>query len=172
MFERFTDNARDVVVRAQQVARDLGQRTIRPTDILLAMAEGTDQMAGDILRTAGLDGPRLREHLRHASDAAVLRTLGIDLDAVRDQVAETFGDGALERAARKPKGHIPFTKPAKKVLELSLRESLARKDGYIGTEHILLALFREGGEAADLLRASGIDRGLVEQGIAERRAAA
>ena len=83
-------------------------------------------------------------------DAEALRSIGIDLRAVRDSVARTFGAHAFDNALRKSgrrrrrRGHIPFTKPAKKVLELALREALAHKDSRIGCEHIMLGILRCG----------------------------
>jgi hypothetical protein len=104
------------------------------------------------------------------SDIAALQSIGIDLDAVRKKIEETFGPGALEpppapsrrrgllRRRRRPLGHTPFTPRAKKVLELSLREALRLKHNYIGTEHILLGLLREGqGLAAKVLTDEGFD---------------
>jgi hypothetical protein len=108
-----------------------------------------------------------------ARDAEALRAIGIDLDAVRAQVEQRFGPGALEvpaesaawrgwlgrrRPAGPPQGHIPFSARAKKVLELSLREATALRHGYIGAEHLLLGLVREGeGLAAKVLHDAGVD---------------
>jgi hypothetical protein len=103
------------------------------------------------------------------SDVAALQSIGIDLDAVRKKIEETFGPGALEPPPTpcrrrgllrrwRPQGHTPFTPRAKKVLELSLREALRLKHNYIGTEHILLGLLRDGeGLAAKVLTDEGFD---------------
>jgi ATP-dependent Clp protease ATP-binding subunit ClpA len=116
MFERFTDQARRVVVLAQEEAQLLGHGYIGTEHILLGLlAEG--------------EGPAFQ----------ALAALEISLDAARGQVAEVIGEGTGE-----PSGHIPFTPRTKKVLELSLREAQRLGDTYIGTEHILLGMAREG----------------------------
>ena len=124
MFERFTDRARNVVVLAQEEARLLKHNYIGTEHILLGLIRESEGIA-----------------------AKALQALGIGLEAVREQVQEIIGTGQLA-----PSGHIPFTPRAKKVLELSLREALQLGDSYIGTEHILLGLIREGeGVAAQVL---------------------
>ena len=130
MFERFSDRARRVVVLAQEEARMLDHNYIGTEHILLGL---------------------IREGEGGAAKA--LESLGISLDAVRQQVEEIIG-----RGQQVPSGHIPFTPRAKKVLELSLRESLQLGHSYIGTEHILLGLIREGdGVAAQVLVRLGAD---------------
>ena len=130
MLERFSDRARRVVVLAQEEARMLNHNYIGTEHILLGLIHEGDGVA-----------------------ARSLESLGISLDAVRQQVEEIIGRG--EQA---PSGHIPFTPRAKKVLELSLREALQLGHGYIGTEHILLGLLREGdGVAAQVLVTLGAD---------------
>ncbi len=124
MFERFTDRARRVVVLAQEEARLLDHGWIGTEHILLGLISEGEGVA-----------------------AKVLQDMGISLEGVREEVRATVGRG--EGA---PVGHIPFTPRAKKVLELGLREALALKHNYIGTEHILLGLLREGqGLAAQVL---------------------
>jgi DNA-binding CsgD family transcriptional regulator len=128
MFERFTDRARRVVVLAQEEARMLNHNYIGTEHILLGLIHEGEGVA-----------------------AQALEGLGIDLGAVRRQVEEIIGQGQSV-----PTGHIPFTPRAKKVLELSLREALQLGDDYIGTEHILLGLVREGeGVAAQVLEKLG-----------------
>jgi ATP-dependent Clp protease ATP-binding subunit ClpA len=117
MFERFTDQARRVVVLAQEEARLLGHGYIGTEHILLGLLAEGDGLA-----------------------AQALASLEIGLDAAREQVAEVIGEGS----GQPPSGHIPFTPRTKKVLELSLREAQRLGDNYIGTEHILLGLAREG----------------------------
>ena len=130
MLERFSDRARRVVVLAQEEARMLDHNYIGTEHILLGLIHEGDGVA-----------------------ARSLESLGISLDAVRQQVEEIIG-----RGQQAPSGHIPFTPRAKKVLELSLREALQLGHGYIGTEHILLGLLREGdGVAAQVLVTLGAD---------------
>jgi ATP-dependent Clp protease ATP-binding subunit ClpA len=184
MFERFTDRARDVVKAAQDEARGLGHRYIGTEHILLALLGESGGLAATVLRDAGVFPEQVRADVLAAvgvrrdslgvADAEALRAIGIDLDAVREKIEESFGEGALEpppafparrrglfRRVQQPPapvaGHIPFTPRAKKVLELSLRESLHLKHKHIGTEHILLGLIREGeGLAAMVLTGAGL----------------
>ncbi|WP_194920497.1 Clp protease N-terminal domain-containing protein [Catenulispora rubra] len=194
MFERFTGEARATVVVAQDSARFLGDRHIGTEHVLLGLVQSATSVAGRVLAGVGVTRERVLadiERIEQArqeperdlveKDAAALRTIGIDLDAVRAAVEESFGPGALEGGAAhrdgslgpwwrrrhgrepqtrntgSPRGHIPFSPRAKKVLELSLREALALKHGYIGTEHILLGLIREGqGLAARILTDEGV----------------
>jgi ATP-dependent Clp protease ATP-binding subunit ClpC len=138
MFERFTDRARRVVVLAQEEARMLNHNYIGTEHILLGLIHEGEGVA-----------------------AKALDSLNINLDAVRSQVEEIIGQG---QAA--PTGHIPFTPRAKKVLELSLREALQLGHNYIGTEHILLGLIREGeGVAAQVLQKLGADLNRVRQTV-------
>ena len=138
MFERFTDRARRVVVLAQDEARMLKHNYIGTEHILLGLIHEGEGVA-----------------------AEALGSLGISLDAVRQQVEEIIGQGQ-----EAPSGHIPFTPRAKKVLELSLRESLQLGHKYIGTEHILLGLIREGdGVAAQVLVRLGADLNRVRHEV-------
>ena len=133
MFERFTDRARRVVVLAQEEAKMLNHNYIGTEHILLGLIHEGEGVA-----------------------AKALESLGISLDAVREQVQDIIGQGQQQ-----PTGHIPFTPRAKKVLELSLREALQLGHNYIGTEHILLALLElenGSGVLADL----GLDKAAVE----------
>jgi ATP-dependent Clp protease ATP-binding subunit ClpC len=138
MFERFTDRARRVVVLAQEEARLLNHSYIGTEHILLGLIHEGEGVA-----------------------AKALESLGISLEAVRNQVEEIIGQGGSS-----PSGHIPFTPRAKKVLELSLREALQLGHNYIGTEHILLGLIREGeGVAAQVLVKLGADLSRVRQQV-------
>ncbi|HEV8681841.1 MAG TPA: ATP-dependent Clp protease ATP-binding subunit [Actinomycetota bacterium] len=138
MFERFTDRARRVVVLAQEEARMLNHNYIGTEHILLGLIHEGEGVA-----------------------AKALESLGISLEAVRSQVEEIIGQGQSA-----PTGHIPFTPRAKKVLELSLREALQLGHNYIGTEHILLGLIREGeGVAAQVLQKLGADLNRVRQQV-------
>jgi ATP-dependent Clp protease ATP-binding subunit ClpA len=163
MFERFTSEARQAVAQAQVEARELRHRHIGTEHLLLALlAQDTSSTA--VLGRYGLTHDSVSDTIRGYTsaddlDADALTTLGIDLDAVRERVEETFGPGALDgRGAESPSGHIPFTPRAKKVLELSLREALAMKSKSITDGHIALGLLREGeGLAMKVLHDRGID---------------
>ena len=138
MFERFTDRARRVVVLAQEEARLLNHNYIGTEHILLGLLNEGEGIA-----------------------AKALESLGINLSGVREQVVEIIGQGQ-----QAPTGHIPFTPRAKKVLELSLREALQLGHNYIGTEHILLGLIREGeGVAAQVLQKLGAELQKVRQTV-------
>src|SRR5256712_4106684 len=138
MFERFTDRARRVVVLAQEEARMLNHNYIGTEHILLGLIHEGEGVA-----------------------AKALESLGISLEGVREQVQELIGQGQ-----QAPSGHIPFTPRGKKVLELSLGEALEVGHNYIGTEHILLGLIREGeGVAAQVLVKLGADLNKVRQQV-------
>jgi ATP-dependent Clp protease ATP-binding subunit ClpC len=140
MFERFTEKARRVVVLAQEEARLLNHNYIGTEHILLGLLRETEGVA-----------------------AEALESLGFTLEAVRERVGQKVG-----RGARRPSGHIPFTPRAKKVLELSLREALQLDHNYIGTEHILLGLIREGeGAAAQIMTDVAGDLGRVRERVEE-----
>ncbi|GII80164.1 Clp protease [Sphaerisporangium rufum] len=165
MFERFHQDARQAVVLAQAEARLLDDEHIGTEHVLLGLLRQPDSVAGRVLVGHGLDHDRVADRIgrlrttgRRADelDAAALESIGIDLDSVREKVEATFGPGALDRAPRARRrrfgGHIPFTKRAKKVLELSLREAVNLRHDHIGTGHILLGMIREGqGLAARVL---------------------
>ena len=166
MFERFTPEAREVVVLAQDEARSLRHDHIGTEHLLLALLR-LDTATTAVLRRHGLDHDEVAKavaaHLGGGDlDAEALRTLGIDLDAVRDVAEATFGPGALDTPGRgrqkESPGHIPFTSRAKKVLELSLREAVAQRSKSIRDGHVALGLLREGqGRAAKVLHDRGVD---------------
>jgi ATP-dependent Clp protease ATP-binding subunit ClpC len=138
MFERFTDRARRVVVLAQEEARLLNHNYIGTEHLLLGLIHEGEGLA-----------------------AKALESLGVTLEGVRSQVEDMIGVGTAT-----PQGHIPFTPRAKKVLELSLREALQLGHNYIGTEHILLGLLREGeGVAAQVLMKIGLDMQKIRQTV-------
>ncbi|WP_188127187.1 ATP-dependent Clp protease ATP-binding subunit [Actinoplanes lobatus] len=140
MFERFTDRARRVVVFAQEEARMLNHNHIGTEHLLLGLTRQREGVA-----------------------AMVLERLGVSLEAVRQQVEEVIGQGQEPSG-----GHIPFTPRAKKVLETSLREALQLGHNYIGTEHLLLGLTREGdGVAAQVLDRMGADRDQVRRQVVQ-----
>jgi len=172
MFERFTGSARSVVRLANESARQLQHNYIGTEHLLLAMTRlPADDLAARALADHGVTTDvveagilRIIGQGRRAGgaelDADALRTLGIDLDAVRRAAEDAFGPDALDRPAvprrrgrlfrRRPhreparNGHRPFAPRAKKVFELALREALRLDHHYIGTEHLLLGLLREG----------------------------
>ena len=138
MFERFTDRARRVVVLAQDEARGLKHNYIGTEHLLLGLISEGEGVAAKALETMGIKG-----------------------EAVRASVIEIIGEG------EKPvEGHIPFTPRAKRVFELSLREALQLGHNYIGTEHLLLGLLKEGeGVAAQVLTKQGADLAQVRQTV-------
>lgn len=180
MFEHFTAEARTTVVGAQEQARHLGHRFIGTEHLLLSLL-ASGGIAADLLTQRGITVESARaaiaryvgrptERLGH-SDSEALRAIGIDLDEVRRRLEENFGPNplavpaeepvrrrfGLRRVRRRPdrdgppRGYIPFSPRAKKVLELSLREALRLKHRSIGSEHILLGLIREGEGLATLV---------------------
>jgi ATP-dependent Clp protease ATP-binding subunit ClpA len=141
VFERFTDRARRVVVLAQEEARTLSHDYIGTEHILLGLLHEGEGVAGQ-----------------------ALASLDIGLDNTRAFVEREVGQGA-----KAPGGHIPFTPRAKKVLELSLREALQLRHNYIGTEHILLGVIREGeGLAARALVNGGVDLAELRQRVLDQ----
>jgi ATP-dependent Clp protease ATP-binding subunit ClpA len=190
MFERFTASARYVVIEAREEAQRSRHRYVGTEHLLLALLTEDDGVAAGVLREAGINAERIRADIERIvgpngasasddesspsplgeDDAAALRAIGIDLDAVRAAIEETFGEGALQPPVDPPKRGLfgrrngssfggPSLSPrAKKVLELSLREAIHLKHPVIGSEHILLGLIREGeGLAAFVLTAAGLD---------------
>jgi hypothetical protein len=138
LFERFTDRARRVVVLAQEEARRLNHDHVGTEHILLGLIDEGEGVA-----------------------AQALESLGISLESARQQVEEIIG-----RGQQAPSRHIPFTPRAKKVLELTLREAMQLGHNYVGTEHILLGLIREGeGVAAQVLVNLGGDLSTVRQQV-------
>jgi hypothetical protein len=141
VFERFSDRARRVLVLAQEEARLLNHSFIGTEHILLGLIHESDGVA-----------------------AKALESLGVSLEAVRTRVHDAIGDAP----SSVPTGSPPFTPRAKKVLELSLREAMQLRHNYIGTEHMLLGLVREGeGVAADVLGKLGLDLALVRDKVIE-----
>jgi len=181
MFERFTLSAREVVTGAQEFARQLRHPYVGTEHLLLALLEPSAGLASAVLRDAGVDAAHVRLDVERlvgpepraltAEDAAALRTIGIELAAVLGRIEQSLGPDALTRAPCPPRRRSwlrrrqskrprspRFAPRAKKVLELSLREALALRHDYIGAEHILLGLLREGdGLAAKVLTDSGLD---------------
>lgn len=140
MFEKFNPDARRVVVLTQEASRELGHDYIGTEHIMLALIRAEDSIAGQ-----------------------ALASLGLDFDQAREKVISVIGRGAGQAA-----GHIPFTPRAKKILEMSLREALQLGHKYLGSEHILLGLLREGeGIGAQILNELGIELEPVRVRIVE-----
>lgn len=177
MFERFTQSARAVVVRAQEEARGLDHGHIGTEHILLGLLSPDAGGARTVLASVGITRDRVVAEVQRlagcdpspltAADVAALSAIGIDAEEVLRSAGEVSGGSVLRQAGWRPwrrrrrppsVGHIPFTPRAKKVLELSLREALMLQHRYIGPEHILLGLLREGnGLAALVLSQAGVD---------------
>jgi ATP-dependent Clp protease ATP-binding subunit ClpA len=161
-FQRFTRNARAAVMLAQEGARELCGRETGSQHLLLGILQSASEALSAVLTGYGLTAEVVRARMAETStsdksfdeDADALSTIGIDLRAVRDSVARTFGadafGSALSRSGRRrrPRGHISFSHGAKKALELALREALAHKDNEIGCEHLLLGILRSGDKTA------------------------
>ena len=184
MFERFTQEARQVVVAAQENARALGHRSIRCEHLLLGVVSAGSSLA-DVLAAAGLTPQAMQEAARRLAaspdlglDRIALAAIGVDVDEVRKKVEATFGPDALARPTpsrrrilgwwrrRTTGGHVPFTPAARKCLELSLREALALRHRHIGAEHILLALTRmDDAIVREILRGVGTSSSEVRAGL-------
>ena len=182
MFERFTDEARQAIVLAQEEAAALHHGWIGTEHLLLGVLR-TDGEGARLLKAFGVELAVVREDVvriigrgEEDIDRDALATLGIDLDAVRERVEKAFGPGALSRRERcrggSFGGHVPFTARAKKALELTLREGLALGAGGLRAEHLVLALLREGdGVAAEILHARGVAYDAVRARVEGRNAA-
>ncbi|MBV1850829.1 Clp protease N-terminal domain-containing protein [Catellatospora tritici] len=192
MLERFTTAARTTVLAARTEARQLGHPQIGTEHLLLALLRPESGTAYEILTTAGLDHATTTAAVTRLvgtiapfgpGDVAALEAIGIDLEAVRTRLEETFGPGALDPAPPKPKRGLfgrrteprtgRFGPRAKVVLELALREAIRLHHNHIGTEHLLLGIIREQqGLAAKVLTDAGVDlrelRRSTETAIAER----
>jgi ATP-dependent Clp protease ATP-binding subunit ClpA len=150
MLERFTRNARVAVTGAQEVAHRHRATEVRPAHLLESLASNEGTLAMQVLAGLGAPGDEVRRVIRgfgsqysgvlDAEDAEALRLLGIDLDDVIRRIDQDLNDGHGSSL----KGHKRFSPESKKVLELSLREALRLGDGFIGTEHVLLGLLRQG----------------------------
>ncbi|MET8651974.1 Clp protease N-terminal domain-containing protein [Nocardia aurea] len=162
MFERFSRSARTAVVSAHEDARELRSSTIEMEHVLLGLLAQAEPELKELLAEVGVTHDGVKQTLAQRGagdplgpeDAEALRSIGIDLDAVRESLEANFGRDALDQPVSEDHGgffgrgrggrfgHIPFTKDAKKVLELSLREALARKDKSIESGHLLLGILR------------------------------
>lgn len=179
MFERFTTGARTAVVQAQEIARDLGDARITPAHLVVAVASVPDA-AADALAAQGADRAALLDAFDgDGLDATALAALGIDLDAVRRRADTVFGAGALDRADRARRsgggrrggtgGHVPFTRDAKKTLEVALREAIRLGHRRIEAGHVLLAVVRlSDTDGHALLRRAGVDPAALAADVTAR----
>jgi ATP-dependent Clp protease ATP-binding subunit ClpA len=188
MFERFTDRAREAVVLAQDEASLLRHNYIGTEHLLLGILREGSGVAARVLERLGVRLEDARSDVARmigeglgregAEDTEALRAIGIDVEEVRRRIEEAFGPGALDHRPRRRSwrrtrcdpepGRIPFTPRAKKVLEHSLREARALGHDYIGTEHVLLGLVREGeGMGAQILDARGGRDGDIRRLVTE-----
>jgi ATP-dependent Clp protease ATP-binding subunit ClpA len=177
MLERFTKAAREVVERTQQIAIESRASQVRPEHLFAALLWDDGCLAVRVLNAHGGSSERLHAELdrRRAryvdglddADAEALRSIGIDLE----EVVRRMDDGDTEsdhRRERRSRVHIRFSRASKKVLELALREAVALHHNYIGTEHLLLGLVREGDVIVrDTLVAAGVDATTLRQAVAE-----
>jgi ATP-dependent Clp protease ATP-binding subunit ClpA len=178
MLERFTDDARLVVIAAKTKATDRGDAHVGGLHLLSALTTG-DSVAARVLADRGVDsaavdrvlGPGGRpEPEPDSADAEALRAIGIDLAEIKRKVEESFGEGALRRiplASRGPlnwTGRIPFADDAKLALAESVKEARAFRHNHIGTEHLLLGLLRAASPPApETGRPHGNLRGALDQ---------
>jgi ATP-dependent Clp protease ATP-binding subunit ClpA len=179
MFERFTRDAHIAVLLAQEEVREFGADEIGPQHLLLGVLRAAGHDLSDVLSGYGLTADVVRTRLAEASsgdesfdeDADALRAIGIDLRAVRDSVARTFGADAFDQAlsrsgrSRRRRGHLRFTRAAKNAVELALREALAHKDHVIRCEHILLGILRSGDKATIGLITEHVDTGQLRAAL-------
>ena len=188
MFERFTHQAKEVVVRAQREARELGHNYIGAEHLMLGALAQPEAPGVAALTRLGITPETFRTQTQETvgssglgvTDADALQSLGIDLDEVRRRVEDAFGPGALDKPLRtrrswlpwrrrrcvQPVGHIPFTPRAKQVLEVALREAIHRKNRHIGVEHVLLAMTRvKGSVALEVVRRLGADAEEVRRAV-------
>jgi ATP-dependent Clp protease ATP-binding subunit ClpA len=172
MLERFTREARETVEGAVAAAQDETASEVRPEHLLTSLLDHEACLAVQVLAGLGAPAATLRQELERrrlqyvdgldADDAEALRAFGIDLDEVVRRIDRHVGGPASRR--RRPR----FSRAAKKVLELALREAIALRHNYIGTEHLLLGLARSDDRVvADTLAAVGVERGVLRQAVAE-----
>jgi ATP-dependent Clp protease ATP-binding subunit ClpA len=159
VFERFTIEARQVVVSAQEEGRDLRAARIEPVHLLLALTREPGR-AGRLLRDAGVDHDRLQDAVARSGplDADALATVGIDLEQVRAAAEAAFGPGALDRGQHVPDGHIPFADPSKQVLAQTVRLVGRRQVHRIDAGHVLFGVLAVADPLVDrLLQQLGAD---------------
>jgi ATP-dependent Clp protease ATP-binding subunit ClpA len=193
VFERFTQSSREIVVAAREEAGRSGHHYLGTEHLLYGLVAERPRAAGDqreddpaakVLAGAGLDAAYVRAQTTRLVgsgrdrlgdvEAEALHSIGIDLDAVRSKLEESFGEGVLDATSgAAARGRLPLTARAKKVLGLSLREARRLRHGHLGPEHILLGLIREGHGVAALVIATKVSLpALRDQLMAELEAAA
>jgi ATP-dependent Clp protease ATP-binding subunit ClpA len=179
MFERFTHDARAVVVEAQARARESGSAHIDPLHLLAGLFRSPSGSTRTLLIGFDLSPGDLAEDLERVrrrggmsdSDAEVLGEFGIDVEQIVERVEQLHGKGVLAGGVRQGRrGHIPFSPESKKTLEQSLRQALDIGDKHIGEEHLLLALSAMPGPAADVLGRHGIDQAAIRSALQQRKA--
>jgi ATP-dependent Clp protease ATP-binding subunit ClpA len=178
MFERFTRDARAVVVEAQERARESGSAEIDPLHLLTGLLRTQSGTARSLLGGFDVTPDDLAEELDRVrrrggmsdTDAEALGEFGIDVEQIVDRIERIHGEGVLAGKAHRKRGHIPFSRDAKKTLEQSLRQALDIGDKHIGEEHLLLALTAKPGPAADVLAKRGIDLIALRQALQRRKA--
>jgi ATP-dependent Clp protease ATP-binding subunit ClpA len=184
MFERFTPEARSVVVAATEVAKDLRHGYVGTEHLLIALARTGPNVATGALTACGFDPVRARVDLQRLlgspsdelgeTDAAALRSIGVDLDEVRRRTEAVFGPGALDRRRRwygRRRGRVcgTFTPRSKKALQLALRHAVRFADPRIGPEHVLLGLLERDMGSVRLLHEQGIDPGRISDEVVRGR---
>lgn len=164
MFERFTTSARTAVTLAHHEARMLDRPQIGTEHVLIALAGAGSDPAAQAMRSAGITADALRAAAGRQSgdhlDADALALLGIDLDQVRKAAEDRFGRGALDASTsgHAPKGHLPFSAPAKQALAAAVSQATALRTGFISSGHLLLGLTADAdGAATKVLRSCGVD---------------
>lgn len=173
MFERFTKSARAVVTRAEQHAVDTSADEIRPEHLMMALLDQDECLAVAVLGRLDAPAAGLADELNRRrrlyvdgldeDDAEALRMIGIDLDEVVRRIDHNLG-GLRPTGRTRPR----FSRASKKVLQLALREALALRHNYIGTEHLLLGLARADDRVvADTLAAFGIEHGTLRNAVRE-----
>ncbi|GIH77364.1 Clp protease N-terminal domain-containing protein [Planobispora longispora] len=184
MFERFTRDARQAVKLAQENARRLNHHFVGNEHIVLGLLDQPESVSARVLIRHGLDHERayravfdmIPPHAGDRLDADALEAIGIDLSAIRERVEAAFGPGSLDRPPQRTRQgrlvsgrHVAFTGPAKKALELSLREAISLKHNHISDGHILLGVLRAGpGPAHRILAQADVDlETLREEVVAE-----
>lgn len=144
MLERFTADARKVVVDARTKAAERGDASVGALHLLSALTTG-DSVATRVLADLGVDTDAVDRELDRTPDAELLRSLGIDLDEIRRRAEDSFGEGALQRVPATSRSRLfrsPFTDEAKRSLVESLNEAREFHVSQLGAEHLLLGILR------------------------------